>query len=167
MRSGGMIRAILFDLDGTLYDRDASLLEITVDLFEAFHSDLAGVGRDSFIDRSIELDAHGHGRAPRLYHRLGRELGFSAEVADRLEARFSTSYPGYCRTPTDTLDTLHELRAHGKKLGVITNGPVEWQLRKLDALGLVSWFDTILISEAEGIEKPDSRIFVRGVERCG
>jgi putative hydrolase of the HAD superfamily len=162
-----MIRAVLFDLDGTLYDRDASLRQLTNDLFETFRSDLAGVARDSFIERSIELDAHGHGRAPRLYHRLGQELGFGAGVADRLEARFSSTYPSYCRTPSDTLDTLHALRAHGKKLGVITNGPVEWQRRKLHALELASWFDSILISEAEGIEKPDPRIFRRGVEQCG
>jgi putative hydrolase of the HAD superfamily len=50
---------------------------------------------------------------------------------------------------------------------VITNGPTAWQTRKLDALGIASRFDTILISEAEGIQKPDPRIFARALDRCG
>ena len=68
---------------------------------------------------------------------------------------------------SETTTTMETLRANGKKLGLITNGPVEWQRRKLHALGMTDWFDAVLISEAEGIQKPDARIFLRGVERCG
>lgn len=52
------------------------------------------------------------------------------------------------------------------KLGVITNGPTVWQSRKIETLGIAPLFDAILISDAEGVRKPDSRIFVRAMERC-
>jgi putative hydrolase of the HAD superfamily len=34
-------------------------------------------------------------------------------------------------------------------------------------MGIAPLFDTILISETEGIHKPDPRIFFRALERCG
>lgn len=59
------------------------------------------------------------------------------------------------------------MRAAGKKLGVITNGETKWQTTKLEALGMASVFDVVLVSEAEGIRKPDAAIFVRALDRCG
>ena len=51
------------------------------------------------------------------------------------------------------------------RLGLITNGSVRMQSRKLECLALRPLFDTILISEAEGVHKPDRRIFDRALER--
>jgi putative hydrolase of the HAD superfamily len=39
------------------------------------------------------------------------------------------------------------------------------QSRKLECLALSPMFDTVLISEAEGIHKPDPQIFHRALER--
>jgi putative hydrolase of the HAD superfamily len=55
----------------------------------------------------------------------------------------------------------------GTRLGIVTNGQTEWQSRKIDSLGLASFFDVVLISETEGIRKPDVRIFDRAREICG
>jgi putative hydrolase of the HAD superfamily len=162
-----MIRAVFFDLDGTLYDRDASILRMAEDQFETFRDGLKGLTKDRFIARLLELDSHGHNRTPHLHHILAKELGVDSEVADQLEAYFREHYPAHCRPTADTLETLHALRARDKKLGIITNGPTRWQSRKLESLGITPLFDTILISESEGFEKPDGRIFARALERCG
>ena len=65
----------------------------------------------------------------------------------------------------DTAQTLACLRASGLKLGLITNGSIRMQSRKLQCLGLSPLFDTILISDAEGISKPDRQIFHRALDR--
>jgi putative hydrolase of the HAD superfamily len=39
------------------------------------------------------------------------------------------------------------------------------QSRKLECLAISSMFDTIMISEAEGVHKPDGRIFHRALAR--
>ena len=57
------------------------------------------------------------------------------------------------------------LRTSGLKLGLITNGSIRMQSRKLQCLALSPLFDTILISDAEGISKPDRQIFHRALER--
>jgi putative hydrolase of the HAD superfamily len=162
-----MIHGVFFDIDGTLYDRDASIRQIAEHQFEAHRDELSGVVGSRFVERLLELDAHGHNRPLGLYHELADELGFDDQLASRLEAAFRSDYFRYCRLAPDTLTTLETLRERGKKLGVITNGPTEWQSRKLEALGITAFFDTILISEAEGIQKPDPRIFARALERCG
>jgi putative hydrolase of the HAD superfamily len=41
------------------------------------------------------------------------------------------------------------------------------QSRKLECLALVPMFDTVLISDAEGVHKPDPEIFRRALERLG
>jgi putative hydrolase of the HAD superfamily len=161
-----MIHAVLFDLDGTLYDRDAAIRRMAEEQFEAF-GDKLGIIKDVFMSRLIELDGHGHNRTPLLHHVLGEELGFDTNLADGLEDYFRSRYPHQCLLSKDTLDTLSTLSASGRKLGFVTNGPTRWQSRKIECMGIASLFDSILISEAEGIQKPDPRIFQRAFERCG
>ena len=52
-------------------------------------------------------------------------------------------------------------------MGMITNGGVLMQGGKISHLGLAPAFDTILISGAEGVKKPDPQIFLRAVARLG
>src|SRR5262245_16550583 len=103
-----MIRAVLFDLDGTLYHRDAAILRMAEEQFERFKDEL-GITKDDFMRRLVELDGHGHNRAPRLYHALAESLGFGTHLADRLEDYFRSNYPSQCRISRESLDTLATL----------------------------------------------------------
>ena len=86
-----MIRGVFFDLDGTLYDRDASIRRVVELQFEAFRPELPAVSKTQFIERLLELDGHGHNRPLGLYQELAQELGFEGNVADRLEADFRSN----------------------------------------------------------------------------
>ena len=48
---------------------------------------------------------------------------------------------------------------------MITNGRTVFQSRSIEGLGIESYFDTILISEAEQTRKPQPEIFQRAVSR--
>jgi putative hydrolase of the HAD superfamily len=156
-----VIRAVLFDLDGTLYDRDAAIRRTAYEQFEAVHHSLPSVEASFFVERLVEMDGHGYSRPRRMHHVLAESLGWGVEVGDRLEECFRG------RMESDTLPALDALRAIGLKLGIVTNGPVEWQSRKIRAMNIESLFDAILISESEGVQKPDVRIFQRALQRCG
>ncbi|OEH92901.1 HAD family hydrolase [Bacillus solimangrovi] len=56
---------------------------------------------------------------------------------------------------------LDELKAYGTKLGIISNGRVDTQKRKIDRLKLFKWFsmDSIIISDEVGVVKPEAKIF--------
>ena len=159
------IRAVLFDLDGTLYDRDAVVAAVTHEQVETFRSRFGDVDRGQLVDRMLALDEHGYARRADVYRTLLAGMEVDQNLAADLEAHFWDCYCRHCDFPGDAADTLDALRASGRKLALVTNGPVAWQSRKLKTLGLADYFDEVLISEAEGIAKPDPRIFARAVER--
>ena len=131
-----MIKAVLFDLDGTLYDRDALAEQLFAAQYRVFERELSGVGRARFLRDVHAMDEQGHGDKDTGYARLVKEWGLDAVLATRLVEQFWSSYDGLCALPDDTRSTLEELRRRGLKLGVITNGQGVRQRRKLAALGL-------------------------------
>ena len=47
----------------------------------------------------------------------------------------------------------------GVKIGILTDYESEYQMQKLEKLGLINYIDTIITSEEVGIEKPSSQMF--------
>ncbi len=62
--------------------------------------------------------------------------------------------------------TLRALRDHGVKRGLITNGQPTQRV-KVEAMGLTSLLEVMVISEEVGIKKPDPRIFRMALDRLG
>ncbi|MFN7985237.1 MAG: HAD family hydrolase [Vicinamibacterales bacterium] len=162
-----MIKAVFFDLDGTLYDRDALVRDLVAGQFHEFSTELPGVSRERFVSDVLEMDDHGYGDKDNGYQRLVAGWHLDPALASRLCAHFWSTYDQPSRVSLDTTTTLDTLHEHGKRLGVITNGSTTRQHRKLAALGLADRFDVVLISEAEGVRKPDAEIFRRALDRCG
>ncbi len=160
------IKAVLFDLDDTLYDREALVRRVVTDQYDAFQHELRSVQKADFIRRVLQLDDCGYANKRALYTTVVGEYLLAPELIERLMENFWTSYDDKCELSQDTRLTLQTLRRNHIKLGVITNGGTERQQRKLDSLGVSSWFDVILISETEGVRKPDAEIFHRALARC-
>ena len=62
-------------------------------------------------------------------------------------------------------ETLVALRQQGIKLGIVTNGETDFQTLHIVALGLGSLVDAVLISQVEGLRKPDTALFLRAADR--
>jgi putative hydrolase of the HAD superfamily len=162
-----MIRGVLFDLDDTLYDRTELVLRIAREQTLAFREQLDGIDPASFMRRLIELDAHGYGSKPAAYARIVSELGLPQALAEPLERHFWETYDALCEPAPETQAVLGALRAQGLKLGVVTNGRSGRQALKLERLGIAPLFDAVLISQSEGVRKPEPAIFERALARCG
>ena len=122
---------------------------------------------DQFVGQALDMDDHGYGDKAGGYARLIEQWHLRPELATQLTDYFWAHYDGLCHLSEDTALALETLKSHGKRLGIITNGGTHRQRSKIDALGLSALFDTVLISEAEGIRKPAAEIFLRAVHHCG
>ncbi|MCU6711348.1 HAD family hydrolase [Paenibacillus sp. J5C_2022] len=78
---------------------------------------------------------------------------------------YVTSFESHWQPFDDVLPCLQRL--DGQRLGIITNGDMEQQQRKLEVIGLSDRFEVLVASSKAGIAKPDARIFEFACERAG
>ena len=162
-----MIQAVLFDLDGTLLDRDASVRRLVNRQYHTFSTTMSHVPKDAFITRFMELDARGYVGKDEVYRQLANEFQLNDATLQTLYDYFYTHYHQHCVPFPGLLTLLKTLVTQGIKLGIITNGGQAFQTKSIDALKIAPYFSTIVTSEQEGIRKPDPQIFQRALQRLG
>jgi putative hydrolase of the HAD superfamily len=161
------VQAALFDLDGTLLDRRRSFEQFVRVQWDRFADALDVVEREQYAQVLIERDRDGYGPRQGLFGGIIGQFAVPSGLAAALRDDYRDGFPHACVLFPDAVGTLSSLRASGLKLGLITNGSVRMQSRKVECLALSPMFDIILISDAEGIHKPDPRIFQRAMVRLG
>ncbi|MDT3329190.1 HAD family hydrolase [Microbacterium sp. KSW-18] len=173
-----MIRAVGFDLDGTLFDhrgaaetsaarflasRGAAVTPAAVDAWfaaEATHFERWRSGRIDFAEQR-------RARLRDVFHHLGLPVPSGPAELDALFASYLDDYRDAWAAYPGTHDLLRDLGRRGYRLGLLTNGSTEQQTDKLDAVGLADLFDATCISEQLGHHKPDPAAFAALVERLG
>lgn len=141
------VRALVFDLDGTLIDSKQ-------DLIHSVNATLRELGRGELAAETIS-GYIGHG-APTL---VARALGESGTEEERERAlKFFLEY--YERHKLDTThaypsvaETLEQLA--GVPMAVLTNKPVRISVRILEGLGLAEHFKAIYGGNSFETKKPD------------
>ena len=172
------IRGILFDLDFTLVDNDRAWRELWPPVAKRFAERYPGFDPDEFQRRSFEF-------ADRHYELLLRgEIDFDTyrrnyvshglepwgEVSDDLLHAYNDARNrsvDLIELYDDAVETIRELRKHGLKIGILTNGPSELQRRKLRRIGIEQEVDAVAVSEEIGATKPDPEAYRRAVAMLG
>jgi len=158
-------RAVVFDMDDTLYPYRHYRLS-------GFRAVAAHLERVHGVDRRIAYARLF--RASRTQDR-GRELQVCLEEwdlgSDRLTEMLEVihSHEPKITLPPSSLRTLDHLRQTGWRVGVLTNGPVAIQQRKVAALRLSDHTDAVVYASAFGcgIGKPEAAPFLEIARRLG
>lgn len=163
-----MIKAAVFDLDHTLFDRYATIRVLVPQLRK--HFDLNdGVTDEYFIQELSYGDKHYvHKGWLGIYNHLVEKGIFKTLPGfDQYTEIVLRHFRHIAEKYEFSADVLEELREKGYKVGLITNGSADLQYKKLQMLELTDLFDEIIVSGETPYEKPDERIFLMMAQRMG
>ena len=171
-----MIKAVIFDLDNTLYAYDpchaagfravtdyaAAQFGIAPEAFPALHREGDRLLRANAGENAAVI----HSRLIR-YQLILESRGLPIAHAPRMEKLYWDAFFAGVRPEPGTRETLLALRAQGYRIGVGTNMTASQQYEKLRLLGLLELVDFMVCSEEVNAEKPDRRLFDRCAEKAG
>src|SRR5690625_1018633 len=160
-----MIKAVLFDLDGTLLNRAASVQNFIENQYERLNNWLNHIPKQQYISRFIELDCRGYVWKDKVYQQMVDDFNINNLSWENLFTDYVKEFHNYCIPFPSLIDMLERLKMNSIRLGMITNGKGQFQMDNIRALGIDSFFETILVSEWEGIKKPDPAIFKKALQQ--
>lgn len=169
-------RAVLFDLDDTLFDHRrsarAALQEVhrghAADLdfaaFERQHGIFLEEMHVEVLAGRIGLDEARRERFRKVFLALG--VTIDAQAVDAVASAYRTGYMKSRRALHGAAALLTALRPHAR-IVIVTNNLLDEQQDKLRYCGLAAMVDALVASEDVGVSKPDPAIFRIALDRAG
>ena len=180
---------IFIDFDDTLYDTHGNAVIALDETFEYFHLgqyfDDKQVFYDDYWKTNIDLwGRYAKGEITRDYlivERFRHPLCASKELRAKNEKsasafkdyclQVSDVFLDYCSNKPGVVEGAHELmdylKQKGYRIHMCSNGFHEVQYKKLAACGLRDHFDTIILSEDAGVNKPALEYFEYALRTSG
>lgn len=163
------MEAVIFDLDGTLYDYESCNAVATTAVLRAISkvfsvkeraAEAAYAAAREQINQSLYGTAASHNRL--LYMQLVCErLGQNPALEPlRLYELYWNSMLENMKLYPYVIPLFDYLKEKSVKIAVLTDLTAQIQHRKLLHLGLAGYLDALVTSEETGVEKPDERAFV-------
>ncbi len=171
-----MIKAILMDLDDTLYDAAAAYRRGEEAAIRT-GSEVLGISREEWAEAwktgkacTKKILTEGAAQHHRLFY-----IQHALEYLGRSPFEHTEEiYEAYWRAALDGMklfdgveEFLQQAKAKGWKLALCTDMTAVMQYRKIRRLGLPEYLDAVVTSEEAGAEKPDCRMFELTLEKLG
>jgi putative hydrolase of the HAD superfamily len=160
--------AILFDLDETLTDRTRSIFRYAERLRCDFADQLASTAVSAIADALLRANVRGYRPREETVRAFSQRLPWRTvpDVA-ALRQHWEMCFPQSIVARAGLAETLSALHALGIRLGIVTNGEVQFQEPKIRHLSIGPYLSTVVISEAVRVRKPDPRIFAQALAEVG
>jgi HAD superfamily hydrolase (TIGR01509 family) len=149
-----LIRAVVFDFDGTVFDSESHEYEV-----------IAGIFREHGAELPLEVWARCIGREAGFFDPLahletclGRAVDRDALArlrTERFHARIAGQ--GAMEGVEAAIDAAHEL---GLRVGLASSSPSRWVVPQLERLGVLSRFDAVRTADDVARVKPDPELYL-------
>ncbi|HEX6462849.1 MAG TPA: HAD-IA family hydrolase [Vicinamibacterales bacterium] len=169
-----MPRAVLFDLDDTLFDHRcssrAALKEVHArhaadadfDAFERHHTQYLEEMHVEVLAGRIGLDDARRERFRRVFLALG--VALAPGDVDAVATAYRSGYVQARRPIDGAVELLAAVRPHAR-IAIVSNNLADEQRDKLQFCGLSAYVDVLMVSEEAGVSKPEPRIFEMALAR--
>ena len=143
------IKALIFDLDDTLYDCSGALVD-SARRRAAKAMVEAGLpcSEEEAYRLQVEITAR-HGPRYRVFDQIADHHGMGPELVEAALLAYNRDEVEDIKPFPDVISTLRNLRAQGYTVFLVTSGVHQRQERKIDILGLEPYFDEICINDSE------------------
>ncbi len=172
-------KAILWDLDGTLWDLNGNTIIALTQLYKRFESDrFQNISLDFFLNAYPKHNErvwalYREGKIAKEELRNKRFIDLFDEVnadydLDFVEL-FATAFLEVCPRLPHLIEGAREILDHSRNNYthvILTNGFIEVQGFKMAAAEIEHYFSTVVYSEEAGVRKPHQAIFDLALQRA-
>jgi putative hydrolase of the HAD superfamily len=152
-------KAVLFDLDDTLFDR-SKVFHAWATLFVQQHLLISeNTMLQEILNTFITFDAYGYTPRVSFFAQLQQMYPSLPQSTETLIEQYYQQQLALLELTEGAGTLLHTLQAANIPFGIVTNGRA-WQMQKVKKLGLDQYTSCIFVSEAFGVKKPDPAIFL-------
>lgn len=163
------IDVVFFDLDETLYDFETVKEAANKGVAELIQA-LGIANSKKFLEALKQATDNIYKRYRGKPHLFDRRIRFretlkilginpNKDLIELLTMKFWNYVFSNIKPYPDVIPTLSSLQNLGIRLGIISDGLIEIQEKRLRALGISQFFDILVFSEEVGCNKPSPKVF--------
>lgn len=172
-----MIKAVIFDIDNTMYDFDganeAGLDAICV--YVKKHFGMESEETKALVRKCMNIVIERTGENCAAWHnRMLRFQCFLEEIGSTDYQKVMEMYHIYWDTVLEVMQPeqgliplLERLKQRGIKLGIGSDMTAYIQYKKLEKLGVLQYLDFLVVSEEASVEKPSPQFFDLCLKKAG
>jgi HAD superfamily hydrolase (TIGR01509 family) len=152
--------AVVFDNDGLLLDTESVWTRAEQDLFRRRGTEFTAADKHELVGTSAQI------AGAVLERRLG-EPGRAAELIEELNVLVVVELERGVEAMIGARELLHQLKARGTPIGLVSNSPLAFVARSLQLVGFEDHFDVILSAHEVAAPKPAPDPYLEACRRLG